>query len=278
MSLISNHKYWYHLLYEKLSEYEKNNKDGSHDIHHFLRVSRKAFSIYENTGIQNDEFDKVVITCAALLHDIVNIPKDDPNRCNASKLSAEFAETILRSISFPQHLFGRVKHAIEAHSYSARIKTETIEAKCVQDADRLESLGALGIIRAFYVGYLCNREPYCKTDILAKNRELDDTQYTLDHFMIKIIKLPDLMNTEFAKKIAIEYFQFIVDFMNRVDRQEKGALTIINDIIDCAILKEKLVGNGNNCLYVIMRDKLEFMRDEYYTCFYNQFKDEVCDI
>jgi len=278
MALINNHEYWYVLVHEKLSGYEKNNKDGSHDIHHFGRVARKALLIYDKTGIKNDEFDRVVITCAALLHDVVNIPKDDPDRSQASKLSADYAETILNSISFPKQLLGRVKHAIEAHSYSAGIKPTTIEAKCVQDADRLESLGALGIIRAFYVGYMCNRENYCKDDILAKNRQLDDTIYTLDHFNIKIIKLPGLMNTEFAKEIAIKHFQFILDFMNRVDRQEKGALQIIDDIIDCAILKEKLVGNGNNCLYIIMRDKLEFMRDDYYTCFYNQFKDEVCDI
>lgn len=279
MALTTNICYWEDIVHEKLLEYEKNNNDGSHDIYHFDRVSRKAILIFANTfpdtsNIEANQTTATIIVCAGLLHDVVNIPKDSPNRSNASKMSAETAEIILNSVSFPKELINRVKHAIEAHSYSAGIKPTTIEAKCVQDADRLESLGALGIIRCFYVGYMCNREPYCTYDILAENREQDDSKYTLDHFNIKISKLPDLMNTPFAKKRSIILFDFIVDFIQRVSREEPSVIEIINDIIDCAKRKAKLVVDSDS-LFETMKRKEGTINNEYYSIFLRQFEEEL---
>lgn len=189
-------------------------EDPAHDVDHLLRVWRtaKALAAAEAERDGGPLPDMLVVLAAALLHDIVNVPKDHPDRSRASRLSADRAEEILRGMGFPEALIPATRHAIEAHSYSAGIQPLTVEAKLVQDADRLESLGAIGIARCFATSGLMKRALFHGEDPLAEGRPLDDLQYALDHFKAKLLLLPNTMQTLAGRERARERAAFLLSF------------------------------------------------------------------
>lgn len=173
--------------------------DGSHDISHGRRVYRNMQAIDAGSDEKCHPF---VMLASALLHDIVNLPKTHPERHLASRMTAEKASEILRSMGITEDLVARIAHAIEAHSFSAGMTAETLEAKVLQDADRLDALGAVGLARCFYVNGRMGTALYDMDDPLAERRDLDDKSFALDHFEQKLMKLPEVMNTVIGKKIG----------------------------------------------------------------------------
>jgi uncharacterized protein len=120
--------------------------DGAHDMGHLRRVWANARSIAQAEGGADIE----VLLAAAFLHDAVNLPKT-PRPGQASRLSADHAAAFLPGTGFPPGKMAAVAHAIAAHSFSAGLAPETPEARILQDADRLEALGAIGLARMFHV-------------------------------------------------------------------------------------------------------------------------------
>ena len=181
-----------------LSLLEKTDPaDGAHDISHVRRVVKNCSYL---TDIESANTS--VTIPAAWLHDCVAVPKDSPLRSQGSRLAAEAAVEFLAGIDYPQEHLEDIYHAIEAHSYTAAIPTRTLEAQIVQDADRLDSLGAIGIARCLLVGGHLNR-PLCDADDpFCDAREPDDGLYTIDHFYNKLFKLPDTMQTEAGRTEA----------------------------------------------------------------------------
>jgi len=177
-----------------------DGEDASHDVFHARRVKLNTQAIANLEGDGNLH----ILTAAAYLHDLVNLPKNAPNRAQASRLSANAAEPILKQLDFNAVDIKAVQHCIEAHSFSAGISPETIDAKILQDADRLESLGALGIARTFYIAAKMNSELFHGEDPFAINRELDDKRYAVDHFKVKLLTLADTMQTDAGKTIALQ--------------------------------------------------------------------------
>ncbi len=175
--------------------------DGSHDISHFRRVSNISFRIAD---MLTTSVDKEVLLSAAYFHDIVNPPKNSPQRSLASRLSAVEAQKILRTLAFPEEKLEAVAHAIEAHSFSANITPTTLEAKILQDADRMEAIGVLGVLRTFYIYGRMGTKLYHKEDPMGEKRELNDREYAFDHFEIKLLRLIDKMQTDEGKSIAME--------------------------------------------------------------------------
>jgi uncharacterized protein len=187
--------------------------DGSHDLFHFKRVFAVASAIANKEGA---EADRLVLLAAAYLHDIVNPPKDSPLRSKASTLSAERAGDILRQEDFPADKIAAAQHAIAAHSFSAGITPESLEAKILQDADRMEALGAIGLARTFYVGGRLKSSLFDPEDPLATDRDLDDAKYAVDHFQAKLFKLPALMNTNEGRRIAEKRAAFLQQFLDQL--------------------------------------------------------------
>lgn len=161
---------------------------------HFKRVvkSAKALCAEENARIE-------IVLPAAWLHDFVIIPKNDPRRNMASRLSAEAAIDFLKEIQYPKIYLDEIAHAIEGHSFSANIETRTIEAKIVQDADRLDGLGAIGIARCFATAGLLKRPFYSEIDPFCKIRPADDREFTLDHFFAKLFKTAETLKTKYGR-------------------------------------------------------------------------------
>ncbi|MBU2710799.1 phosphohydrolase [Zooshikella harenae] len=194
-------------------------EDKSHDLCHVKRVWNTAKGIMSEEG-----GNKLVVIAACYFHDIVNLPKNSPDRHLSSALAAQKTLSILvESFSdFPKAYYDDVEHAICAHSFSAGIKPTTLEAKIVQDADRIEALGAIGLARVFYVGGLMGQALFDGNDLFADTRELNDRQYALDHFQQKLLKLPETMQTTTGRKIAIHNANYLIDFMAKLSSEIKG--------------------------------------------------------
>jgi uncharacterized protein len=182
--------------------------DGAHDASHLERVWRSA----QNLLAHHPEADALVVMAACYLHDLVNLPKNDPDRAQASRRAAQLARAELVRLGFPDERLDGVAHAIEAHSYSAAIAAATIEAKIVQDADRLDALGAVGLARMFYIAGKMGRALAHPSDPLAHARELDDRAWSLDHIMVKLAQLPGMMQLEAGRALAEERLARLLAF------------------------------------------------------------------
>lgn len=186
--------------------------DSAHDVAHADRVYANACQIAGG----NRDVDHTVLICASYLHDLVSLPKDAPNRADASRLAAEAALPILQSLELSTPQIENTQHAIIAHSFSAKIPPTTLEAKILQDADRIESLGAIGLARVFAVSGTLNRPLFHGTDPFAENRPLDDGVYAIDHFAVKLLKLPETMQTEGGRKLSEVRAQVLRDYLARL--------------------------------------------------------------
>lgn len=196
--------------------------DASHDLHHFMRVARTAHDI---ASCELSSVDSLVLLAAAYFHDIVFLPKDHPEAHLSSRLAAEKALEILIELQFPQPKLQAVYHAIHAHSFSAKVEPQTLEAQIIQDADRLEALGALGVLRTFYLSSKLNSQPYHPQDPFATQRSLDDKRFALDHFYCKLFHLPSLLKTAGGRRLAAQRVEFLQQFIHEITRdiaQDQG--------------------------------------------------------
>ena len=166
--------------------------DGAHDINHLHRVWRSAQALMA----AHRGADALVVMAGCYLHDLVNLPKNHPQRATASRQSAALASTRLAAAGFPVERLTAVAHAIEAHSFSAAIAAQSIEAKIVQDADRLDALGAVGLARLFYIAGQMGSALAHPDDPLAERRTRDDRAFALDHIESKLAALPGMMQTD----------------------------------------------------------------------------------
>ncbi|HHF3009825.1 TPA: HD domain-containing protein [Vibrio diabolicus] len=185
--------------------------DAAHDISHVQRVVKTAKKLAMEEGA-----DLSIVLPAAYLHDCFTYPKDHPNRKQSSIIAAKKAVAFLESIDYPQQYHDAIAHAIEAHSFSANIRPNTLEAKVVQDADRLDALGAIGVTRCIQVSTEFDAQLYDDKDIFAQQRELDDKQFTLDHFQTKLFKIAETMNTESAKLEANKRKAFMQAYIEQL--------------------------------------------------------------
>jgi uncharacterized protein len=200
-----------------------DRKDGSHDLGHFQRVWRTARYINREEGKPADE---LILLPAAYFHDMVSLPKNHPDRASSSRLSAEQTVLLLqeRWPHFPQEKMEGVRHAIHAHSFSARVAAETAEAKILQDADRMEALGAIGLARVFYTAGHLGQPLFDGDDPLAERRPANDQLYSLDHFQVKLLKLPGMMNTATGRRLAEGHAAYLREFLGRIGREIRGNL------------------------------------------------------
>lgn len=204
------HLHPWELLFEEKVRSIATNDDPAHDILHFKRVVKMA---KELCLIENCCPD--IVVPAAWLHDLIIIPKDSPIRSKASQLSADAALQFLKSIQYPEAFLDEIAHAIAAHSFSANIQTNTLDARIVQDADRLDALGAVGVARCFATAGLLKRSFYSEIDPFCDVRDPNDNQFTVDHFFKKLFLVADNLKTESGKKEGLRRVQYMRNFLNQ---------------------------------------------------------------
>ena len=193
---------------------EQMAADAAHDLTHVRRVVANARRLAEACGADLD-----IVLPAAWLHDCVTVPKDSPQRKMASRLAAETAVSFLRAIHYPARYLEAIGHAIAAHSFSAGIPPQTLEAQVVQDADRLDALGAVGLARAYSLGGAMGRPLYHPDDPFCAARPPDDALSTLDHFYTKLLTLAGTMQTAVGRQEAEQRAAFLRHFLDQL-RQE----------------------------------------------------------
>jgi uncharacterized protein len=170
---------------------------------------------------QEKSVDLDIVLAAALLHDLVVYPKGSTKTINSADDSAEIAKKILLEYkNYPIEKIEKIADAIKTHSYSKKLVPSTLEGKILQDADRLDAIGAIGLARTFSVGGSENRSLYNPIDPFCKSeRQLNDTQWTLDHVKSKLMVLKNSMHTKTAKKIAQERTEFMELFLNQLQKE-----------------------------------------------------------
>jgi uncharacterized protein len=184
-------------LAEALLPHATSGNDGSHDVAHLQRVWNNAAAILAKEGGAAE-----IVAAATLLHDCVTVEKNDPMRAQASRLAARKAEAVLAELGWDPARIAAVAHAIEAHSFSAAIPPETVEAKILQDADRLDAIGMVGVARCFYIAGRMGSGLYDPADPEANWRPLDDKSFAIDHFENKLFKLAAGFQTQAGARLA----------------------------------------------------------------------------
>ncbi len=189
-----------------------NNSDPGHDFLHLQRVLKTARTLGESVTA-----DLRILMPAALLHDVVNVPKNHPDRVHASRQAAEAARALLSEYSDEE--IAKIQVVITEHSYSLGRQPSCIESAVMQDADRLDAIGAMGLMRMITCGALMGARYYDPDQPIAETRPLDDKRNTMDHLYVKLFKLVDGMHTPLAKAEALRRADFMRAFMTQLSSE-----------------------------------------------------------
>ncbi|WLT31995.1 HD domain-containing protein [Geothrix sp. PMB-07] len=210
---------WFKPLLARLREHlatEPFARDAAHDLGHILRTARLAERMAEEEGA-----DVETCVAAALLHDLVYRPKNHPESPLTAQMAAELVPQWCRETGGLEHRAEAVASTVESHSWSGGGTPATLEASVVQDADRLEALGAIGVARVFATGASFGAGLWHPLDPWAENRELDDKAWSLDHFEKKLLKLAAGMKTAAGQRRAIQRERTMLAYLEAL-RAELG--------------------------------------------------------
>ena len=193
---------------------ESMDNDSAHDFEHIMRVYKNAQKM-----CKKEKANMKLVLCATLLHDIVSYPKSDKRSKNSSIESAKKSKWILKKYGFSEDEITIISDAIRDHSFSQNKKPKTIEGKILQDADRLDAIGAIGIARVFATGGSLKRPFYNIDDPFCKTRKPDDKTWTVDHFYQKLLKLESSMNTKSGKIEAKKRTGILKEYLKQLKQE-----------------------------------------------------------
>ena len=188
--------------------------DSAHDFEHVMRVFNNAQKICKKEKAN----DKLVLS-SVLLHDLISYPKSDKRSKLSSIESAKKSKQILRKYNFSKEEIIIISDAIRDHSFSQNKTPKTIEGKILQDADRLDAIGAIGIARVFATGGLLKRPFYNPDDPFCKKRMPEDKVWTIDHFFQKLLLLESLMNTKSGKTEAKRRTKILRKYLDHLKQE-----------------------------------------------------------
>ena len=188
--------------------------DPAHDWQHVLRVSATARHLATAEGA-----DVETVVAAALCHELFNYPKDHPDSARSGAVCAEHAATLLTDLDWPSDSISAVADCIRVHGFSAGLAAGTLEARILQDADRLDAIGAIGIARCFATCSSMGRPFYDPEDPFCTERVPDDQAWGLDHFYRKLLRIPERLHTASAKAMAAERLRFMEAFLLQLGRE-----------------------------------------------------------
>jgi uncharacterized protein len=188
--------------------------EPAHDFLHVLRVTASARRIAQVEGARLD-----VVLPAALLHELFNYPKGHPDSPRSGEVCAEEAREVLRSEGVETSVVDAIATCIAEHPFSRGIVPATLESKILQDADRLDAIGAVGIARCMATCAEMKRPFYSPVDPFARARAPDDKSWGIDHFYTKLFRIPERFHTATARALGTERVQAMQAFLSQLERE-----------------------------------------------------------
>lgn len=212
----------YREIIEKTAGFVKDKlkeAEGGHDWHHIQRVWNNALHIAD----KEDTVDRLVIELAALLHDIADAKFHNGDETIGPKIAGDF----MKLLELPDVIIIKVIQIIENISFRKHLESSAIdsmELQIVQDADRLDALGAIGIARAFNYGGFKNRPLYeplesKETDVPPQS---SNSNHTIGHFYEKLLLIKGLMNTQTGREMADGRHDYMVNFLDEFYKEWEG--------------------------------------------------------
>lgn len=192
----------------------KNKAAAGHDITHTLRVKDLCLYI---AGIEGGDVE--ILEACALLHDIGRAEEIKNPGTDHAFISAQMAPGILKAARFPAHKIESVIYSIINHRYSLQVTPTTLEARILQDADRLDISGAIGIAMTFAYSGAYRHMLYHPDDPMCEKHKPDDNKYAMDHILSKLIQLPASMHTNTARRMANERKAFLLSFIDQFKQE-----------------------------------------------------------
>ena len=201
-------------------EAEPYYRHSHHDRFHVERVYKLALRIAGEVG---QPVDLDVLRAAALLHDVARAMEDDGLVDDHAREGARIAREILMRVGFPPDKIEKVAYCIEVHRFRSGVRPETIEAQILQDADRLDMLGAVGIARVFARAGWSNTPLH---DPSRPPKQVYDgrSETAINHLLEKILRLKGTLFTEPARRIAESRHKFVEEFVERFLKEWEGEL------------------------------------------------------
>ncbi len=198
-------------LTEKFVKKELELAEAGHNWWHIKRVLNNI-----NLILEVEKADSFICQLAALLHDIA----DRKFNNNDEKIRPDKATAFLKTLNIDTKTVEHIANIIRYVSYSSSFESvdfNTKELQVVQDADRLDAIGAIGIARAFHYGGYKNHEIYNPEQLFKESRTKEEyigaTNSTIQHFYDKLLKIKDMMNTDTARNIAVKRHQFMEEYL-----------------------------------------------------------------
>ena len=190
------------------------DNDPAHDFDHVMRVYNNAQKI-----VKKEKANQKLVLSAVLLHDIVSYPKSSKRSKFSSIDSAKKSKIILKKYNFSKEEIIIISNAIAEHSFAQNKVPQTLEGQILQDADRLDALGAIGIARVFATSGSLNRPFYNIDDPFCTKRNPDDNLWAVDHFFNKLLKLESMMNTKSGKIEAKKRTKVLKEFLKQLKNE-----------------------------------------------------------
>lgn len=207
-------------LFAALEREARARADGSepaHDFFHVERVLANAVALARDEGA-----DEAVCAVAALLHELFTLPKSHPDSARAGDLCAEHARALLEREGAATDFTTQVCEAIRDHAFSKGVVPSSLEARILQDADRLDALGAIGLARMWATCADMKRPFYAPHDPFCETRAPDDKQWGLDHVYKKLLVVPERLHTEGARRVAASRTAFLRAFLDQLRAELAG--------------------------------------------------------
>lgn len=205
---------------EEAREYY-HGAETAHDFDHVRRVLALAERLARAEGA-----DVEIVRAAVLLHDISRAEEDATGQGDHAQMAGERARAILIARGIAPERADAVAHAIAAHRFRGNTPPQTLEAKVLFDADKLDSIGAIGVARAYAISGVLNQRLW---SAVAPDAVATRDQHNADHtavaeFAVKLSKVRERVHTASARKIADERHAYMADFFARLEREVRGEI------------------------------------------------------
>lgn len=188
--------------------------DPAHDYLHVRRVA----SVGHRIALQ-ESADTPIVVASALLHELFSYPKDHPDSPLSGEECARHARIVLESEGAPADFIDPVVYAIAVHPFSRGVTPETLEGRILQDADRLDAIGAIGVARCFATGAAMGSRFYLAQDPFCVARDPQDRLYSVDHFYRKLLHIPEFLHTDAGRREAHARIAFLKSFLCQLEAE-----------------------------------------------------------